>query len=108
MTGGTGGKALPHILPLPLRERVGVRGYQGMTKGPEQAFCHSPRLQPPSVIPEVVNRESTASPCRVHTNKGTKNKDTGFPLRQPADMTGGLEQGQWPVANPWPVGPEQA
>ena len=26
----------------------------------------------------------------------------------PAGMTGGLEQGQWPVANPWPVGPEQA
>ena len=32
-----------------------------MTEGPGQAFRHSPVFNPPSVIPDVFNRESMAS-----------------------------------------------
>ena len=52
--------------------------------------CHSRRFQspaviphvfnPPAVIPDIFNRESTAFPMQAHTNEGTEEKDTGFPL----------------------------
>ena len=51
-------------------------------------FCHSRRLQPPSVIPDVFNRESMAFPMQDHTNEGTEEKNTGFPL-----TTGGNDRG---------------
>ena len=37
-------------------------------------------FNPPAVIPDVFNRESTAFPMQGHTNEGTEEKDTGFPL----------------------------
>ena len=50
--------------------------------------CHSRRLQSPSVIPDVFNRESMAFPMQDHTNEETEEKDTGFPL-----TTGGNDRG---------------
>ena len=49
---------------------------------------HSRCFQLPSVIPDVFNRESMAVPMRGHTNEGTEEKDTGFPL-----TTGGNDRG---------------
>ena len=49
-----------------------------MSKGSEQA----------TVIPAVFNRESMAFPIQGHTNEGTEEKDTGFPL-----TTGGNDRG---------------
>ena len=77
--------------------------------------CHSRRLQPPSVIPDVFNRESMAFPMQDHTNEGTEEKDSGFPLttgghdrgdrrvcqREPSGHDGGDRAGM-------PKGPEQA
>ena len=51
-------------------------------------LCHSRCFQSPSVIPDVVNRESRAFPMQGHTNEGTEKKDTGFPL-----TTGGNDRG---------------
>ena len=34
-----------------------------------------------SVIPDVFNRESRIFPTQRHMNEGTKEKDTGFPLK---------------------------
>ncbi len=51
-------------------------------------FRHSRHLQPPSVIPDVFNRESMAFPMQDPTNEGTEEKDTGFPL-----TTGGNDRG---------------
>jgi len=52
---------------------------------------------PPHVIPDVFNRESMAFPMQRHTNEGTEEKDSGFPLktggndrRGPAGMTEGV------------------
>ena len=42
---------------------------------------------PPSVIPDIFNRESMAFPRRSRTNKGTEENNPGFPLK-PAGMTG--------------------
>ena len=39
---------------------------------------HSRRFYFPSVIPDIFNRESI--PMQGHTNEGTEEKDTGFPL----------------------------
>ena len=50
--------------------------------------CHSRRLQSPSVIPDVFNRESMTLPMQDPTNEGTEEKDSGFPL-----TTGGNDRG---------------
>ena len=70
-----------------------------MTKRPERARCHARRFQSPAVMPDIFNRESTSSPTQGHTNKGTEEKNTGFPLTTggndrggPAGMTKGPEQ----------------
>ena len=49
-----------------------------MSKGSEHA----------TVIPDIFNRESRAFPIQGHTNEGTEEKDTGFPL-----TTGGNDRG---------------
>ena len=41
----------------------------------------SRRFQSPSVIPDIFNRESMAFPMQDHTNEGTEEKDSGFPLK---------------------------
>ena len=51
-----------------------------------------PTLEPPSVIPDVFNRESKVFPMQCHTNEGTKEKDTGFPLKTCGNDRGGLRE----------------
>ena len=48
--------------------------------------CGATRFPP--VIPDVFNRESMAVSMQSHTNEGTEEKDTGFPL-----TTGGHDRG---------------
>ena len=43
---------------------------------------------PAHVIPDVFNRESMPFPMQGHTNDGTEEKDSGFPLK-----TGGKDRG---------------
>ena len=43
---------------------------------------------PAHVIPDVFNRESMPFSMQGHTNDGTEEKDTGFPLK-----TGGNDKG---------------
>jgi len=46
-------------------------------------------FNPPSVIPDIFNRESKSSPMQAHTNKRTAKQDPGFPL-----TTGGNDRGE--------------
>ena len=39
-----------------------------------------PAFNPPSVIPDIFNRESKSSSMQAHTNKRTTKQDAGFPL----------------------------
>ncbi len=43
-------------------------------------FRHAPVFNPPSVIPDIFNRESMVFPMQGHTNKRTTKQDPGFPL----------------------------
>ena len=43
---------------------------------------------PPSVIPDIFNRESKSSPMQGHPNEGTEKQNPGFPL-----TTGGNDRG---------------
>ena len=54
---------------------------------------------PPSVIPDVFNRESMTFPMQDPTNEGTEEKDTGFPL-----TTGGNDRGDQRACQRGPSG----
>ena len=78
-------------------------------------FRHSRHLQPPSVIPDVFNRESMAFPMQDHTSEGTEEKDTGFPLTTGGNDRGGRRVCQRELSGHdggdragMPKGPEQA
>ena len=62
---------------------TGLRQGTGTCRNP----CGATRF--PHVIPDVFNRESMDFPMQGHTNEGTEEKDTGFPL-----TTGGKDRGE--------------
>ena len=80
-----------------------TEGSDGHDKGTEQAcqkacriqgFSHAGPHDSVHVIPDVFNRESMAFPMQGHTNEGTEEKNSGFPLKTGGNDRGGRREGQ--------------